>query len=196
MQLNNDVSKIKWDQFLKGDKEAYSWIYTTYIQSLYTYGLHFTTDSELIKDCIQEVFTRIYKNRATLLSPDNIKLYLFISLKNTLFNSLDKIQLYTNNTDMENMSFFISNTVEDEFLQNEAKNIQEQELERIFSVLTIRQHQIMYYRFVEELSFDQICEIMDMNYQSAHNLIQRSLKKIRENYDSVLFFVFLLKYCI
>lgn len=196
MQLNNDVSKIKWDQFLKGDKEAYSWIYTTYIQSLYTYGLHFTTDSELIKDCIQEVFTRIYKNKATLLSPDNIKLYLFISLKNTLFNSFNRIQLYTSNTDLESIPFFISNTVEDEFLQNEARNIQEEEVKRILSVLTSRQRQIMYYRFVEEFSFEQICELMDMNYQSAHNLIQRSLKKIRENYDSVFFFIFLLKHCI
>ena len=55
-----DESKIKWRQFVSGDNESYSWIYTTYVQILYRYGLRFTSDPEIIKDCIQEVFTSLY----------------------------------------------------------------------------------------------------------------------------------------
>ncbi|MCD7931127.1 MAG: hypothetical protein LUH15_07045 [Tannerellaceae bacterium] len=34
---------------------------------------------------------------------------------------------------------------------------------------------------MQELEYDQICELMDLNYQSARNLLQRSLKKIKEH---------------
>lgn len=191
MQITDESSAVKWQEFLQGDKDAYSWLYKTYIQLLYSYGLHFTMDGELIKDCIQEVFTKIYKNRKTLILPDNVRLYLLIALKNCLLNALNKQYRYT---DLESIPFILSETVEDEFLSTEASKLQKEEVENILSILTPRQREIMYYRFVEEMDFDQICKIMDLNYNSAHNLIQRALKKVRDNYDSILFYLFILNY--
>ncbi|MRZ70409.1 RNA polymerase sigma factor, partial [Parabacteroides distasonis] len=80
--MQEDESKIKWSQFLAGDNEAYCWIYKVYIQMLFRYGHSFTSDTELIKDCIQDVFTGLYKNRKQLITPKNIKVYLLVSLKN------------------------------------------------------------------------------------------------------------------
>ena len=191
MQITDESSAVKWQEFLQGDENAYSWLYKTYIQVLYSYGLHFTMDGELIKDCIQEVFTKIYKNRKTLILPDNVRLYLLIALKNCLLNALNKQYRYT---DLESIPFILSETVEDEFLSTEASKLQKEEVENILSILTPRQREIMYYRFVEEMDFDQICKIMDLNYNSAHNLIQRALKKVRDNYDSILFYLFILNY--
>ena len=191
MQISNKSSEVKWREFLQGDEQAYSWLYRTYVQLLYNYGSHFTMDHELIKDCIQEVFTRIYKNRKTLSLPDNVRVYLLISLKNCILNALDKQCRYT---DLESIPFILSETVEDRFLSDEAAKLQKEEVENILSILTPRQREIMYYRFVEELDFDQICENMNLNYQSAHNLIQRALRKIRDNYDSVSFYLFILSY--
>ena len=79
--MQEDESKIKWSQFLAGDNEAYCWIYKVYIQMLFRYGHNFTSDTELIKDCIQDVFTGLYKNRERLIVPNNIKVYLFVAIK-------------------------------------------------------------------------------------------------------------------
>ena len=135
--MQEDESKIKWSQFLAGDNEAYCWIYKVYIQMLFRYGHNFTSDTELIKDCIQDVFTGLY--------------------------------------------------VTDELYTNQQRKIQE-----ILNVLTPRQKEIIYYRYIQELSFDEICIMMDMNYQSAQNLIQRSLKKIRDLYGPAEVFLLLL----
>ncbi|MCD8179056.1 MAG: sigma-70 region 4 domain-containing protein [Tannerellaceae bacterium] len=54
-------------------------------------------------------------------------------------------------------------------------------IQKILSHLTPRQKEIIYYKFIQELEYDQICELMDLNYQSARNLLQRSLKKIKEH---------------
>lgn len=191
MQIDNENSVTKWKEFLRGDENAYSWLYKAYVQLLYNYGSHFTMDRELIKDCIQEVFTKIYKNRKTLSLPDNVRVYLLISLKNSILNALDKQYRYI---DLESVPFMLSETVEDKFLSEEAAKLQKEEVENILAILTPRQREIMYYRFVEELDFEQICKIMDLNYNSAHNLIQRALKKIRDNYDSVLFYLYILSY--
>lgn len=188
----DDISKVKWSQFLAGNEQAYSWLYTAYIQPLFAYGLHFTTDRELVKDCIQEIFTRIYKRKKTLPVPDNIKMFLFVSLKNCLFTALNRVRLYTGDADPEKFTFLATATVEEEFLQNETESIQQQKVRQLLSVLTPRQQEIIYYRFAEGLSFDEICELMNLNYQSAHNLIQRSLKKIRDTYGSLPFYLFLL----
>ena len=67
--FTQDESYIKWKLFLEGDDQAYSWIYTHYIQVLYNYGLQITPDSEIVKDCIQDVFVKIYKAKKKLTVP-------------------------------------------------------------------------------------------------------------------------------
>jgi len=185
-------SKIKWAAFLKGDDKAYEWIYKCYIHDLYRYGIRFTLDKELAKDCIQEVFTNIYKNRKQLTVPDNVKVYLFICLKNNLLRVLQKESTHEM-TELETMPFLLEPTVEELFIEKELQSIQKEEVNKILSLLTPRQQEIIYYRFVQEMSFEEIGLLMDLNYQSAQNLIQRSLKKLREHYRTVppAFFIFL-----
>ena len=48
--------------------------------------------------------------------------------------------------------------------------------------LTPRQKEVLYYRYMKNLTYDEIGEIMQMNYQSTLNLIQRSIKKLRETF--------------
>ena len=79
---------LLWKRFLEGDSSAYSQIYNQTVQELFRYGLLYTSDRELVKDCIHDVFVKIYTNRAKLTPTDNIIAYLMVALKNTLFNAL------------------------------------------------------------------------------------------------------------
>lgn len=186
--MQTDESRIKWHQFVSGDNDSYSWIYNTYVQVLYQYGHRFSSNSEIIKDCIQEVFTSLYKNREHLITPDNIKVYLLVSLKNCLIRTLYKESIYDRELP-ENIWFYLEPTVEDEFIDNEQYVHQQKKIKEILDLLTPRQKEIIYYRYIQELSMDEICMLMDLNYQSAQNLIQRSLKKIRTNYGSAPVFL-------
>jgi RNA polymerase sigma factor (sigma-70 family) len=161
-----------------GDKEAYSWIYRTNIQELYQYGLRFTNNTELIKDCIQEVFTAIYKNRKRLPVPDNVTVYLFVSLKNNLIRTLQRESFYKDNP--ESVPFSLEPTVEEQYIEQETHDLRQKQIKDVLSLLSSRQQEIIYYRYIKELSLDEICSIMSLNYQSAQNLIQRSLKKMRD----------------
>ena len=68
-------------------------------------------------------------------------------------------------------------TIEDEIINNEKKQFLNEKMVHMLEILSPRQREVIYYRFVEGLSYEDICQIMNMNYQSTQNLIQRSLKK-------------------
>ena len=174
--------QIIWENFLCGDDEAYTYIYREYSQALYAYGMHFTSDKGLVEDCIQDVFIKIFQNRRHLQSTDNIKQYLFIALKNKLFNIFRKDIKYSQIDSLEHV-FAAEYTIEDEIIENEREQFLNEKMIRMLEVLSPRQKEIIYYRFVEGLSYEEICQIMDMNYQSTQNLIQRSLKKLRTTFS-------------
>lgn len=178
-----DESNTKWKLFLEGDNEAYSWLYSNYVQLLYKYGLQITPNKEVIKDCIQDVFVRIYKNREKLSIPKNVKIYLMISLKNSIYNALSKER----SEETYAFSFYSMEEqyiVENSFFHEEEQREKLNEIKRILRVLTPRQREIIYYRFIEEMEYDEICQIMSLNYQSAYNLLQRSLQKVRDTFGA------------
>ena len=66
--------------------------------------------------------------------------------------------------------------------------------ERILEMLqTLNPHQkeIIYYRFEEGLSYEEIGTLMNMKTQSVQNNVQRAFKKLRETFsaDDVLLFL-------
>ena len=82
--MDEKDDRLLWSNFLSENDDAYEYIYQKHIQHLFLYGLTFTKDTEFLKDCIQDVFTRIYQNRRHLGQTDNIRLYLLTALKNTI----------------------------------------------------------------------------------------------------------------
>ena len=89
-----------WNDFLSGNNDGFSKIYEILIHDLFSFGTTLTSDSELVKDCIQDVFVRLYQNRKQLASVDNIKVYLLVALKNVLINEFKKQQVFQKHIDV------------------------------------------------------------------------------------------------
>lgn len=167
-----------WDKLVEEDAATFQYIYKKYTPELFTFGCHFTQDQELVKDCIQELFLNLYKNIKRLTSPNNLKYYLLLSMKNQLYMAFRK-QKRVSDLEMTELNFvsdtFANTAIEDE----ETKKEISRKLDKLLNALSPRQKEIIYYRYIQELSIAEICGIMDLRYQSAQNLIQRSLVKMR-----------------
>ena len=170
-----------WNQFLEGDEKAYLYIYKLYAQDMYSYGMLFTTNSELVKDCLHDVFIKIHRNRKKLSQVDNIRLYLLTAMKNYLFDVFDKKKELFHNDTIEPV-FSPEYTIEDKIIRQEELHYQSRKIRQMLESLTPRQKEVLYYRYMKNLTYDEIGEIMQMNYQSILNLIQRSIKKLRETF--------------
>lgn len=191
---NQDKAKqeeILWTQFINGDDTAYGLIYKKYVRILYQYGIQFTNNEDLVKDAIHDLFVKLYANRATLRTSANVKFYLFVSLKNCLHNIFKKeiSFLKIDEYDLSNVSDYAAEAKVTESLDQEEKK---QQIYTLLDELTDRQREVIYYRFIQELPLDEICILMDMNYQSVQNLIQRSLKKMRNSSSSYYFIEYLI----
>ena len=178
--MPEEESNELWKRFLTGDSAAYSRLYNEYVQILFRYGLRFTPDCELIKDCIQELFTILYKNRKRLGAPPvNVKVYLFVSFKNNLVRALQRQTKFEPMGDTTGQ-FILEATVEEQYIDNESETNRQKLVEKILQSLPPRQKEIIYYRYLQEFDFEEICTLMQLNYQSAQNLLQRAIKKIRK----------------
>jgi len=169
-----------WNDFISGDDEAYNTIYNRYAKSLFIQGLQYVDDKEVIKDCLHDIFTKIYANRTNLKPVSNVKLYLFIALKNTLITVRKNEKIFFEELD-EDAEYIAENiTIEDIVINRETEKEKEQFVSTVLSVLTHRQREAVNYRLLQNMTIDEICVLMDMNYQSVQNLLQRSIKKIRD----------------
>lgn len=175
-----------WNRFLDGDREAYAHIFERYVRVLFMYGSQFTGDRELVKDCIQDVFVKIYSNRSNLRPTDNIKYYLFAALRNSLLNNLKRNKVRFggggNSDDAVKAKEQVCEDASRKIEIREEETIMQNRVAEIMSTLTPRQKQAMHYRYIDNLSISEISDVMNMSCQAVLNTIQRALKRIRTNY--------------
>ena len=192
MEINYNVSEnILWMSFKNGDDRSFELIYRKYADALFRYGIQFTSNESLVKDAIHDVYVKLYNDRQHLKTEVNIKFYLFTCLKNHLYNLL-KRELFFDKVDIEEYEYLDQGSEEQVTLTLNQSELQET-VRKVLGMLTDRQREIIYYRYIEELSIEEIAVLMDMNYQSVQNSIQRSIKKIRESFPILAIFFILYK---
>ncbi|MDR3262206.1 MAG: RNA polymerase sigma factor [Tannerella sp.] len=177
MEEQYDEQRL-WNEFISGNDDSFRAIYNHYVNQLFIYGTHFTYDEEMVKDCVQDLFAKLYANRKRLVPVEKVRLYLYSALKNMLFNQFKKESRHYQIDTIEPV-FFIEPSKEDELIESERLHEQKRQVARFMEQITPRQREVLYYRFVKEHSYDEICDLMQMNYQSVRNLLHRTLSKLR-----------------
>lgn len=174
------------------DATSFTLLYNSHAKSLYNYGIKITSDEELLKDCIHDVFIKIYAKRNELSNVENIKSYLFISLKNRIFDEIRKSNCY-DFTSLEEANVKSKDDVEHIFIKNEQQKNDSNFISLLLNKLSPRQREALTLYYINEKEYSEICQIMQMNYQSVRNLIHRSILKLRQlsqneqyQYDGVL----------
>jgi RNA polymerase sigma factor (sigma-70 family) len=169
-----------WHCFLSGDEQAFVCLYNKYIQTMFAYGQRYTTDRELLKDIIQDTFAKVYNEKNKLEHVKNIQSYLIASLKNSLINQQKKIQTHLRYIQSLDLSETDEDTGETRLIDKEYDSEKQHKIEKIMSVLSSRQKKVIYYRFIENKTIEEISNILSINYQSVQNIIQRSIKKAKD----------------
>lgn len=183
-QSANTVSKIEmqsaqwFEDFKNGSDSAYSKLYDAYLPLMYNYGYRLTTDMELLKDCIQEVFVKIYNKRADLGNVLNFKSYIIISLKNKLCDESRK-RVHLSDLAVDELDVISPDHVEKNYLAAEQERTDNAMVGRLMSFLSPRQRKAIELYYIEERKYEDICDILEMNYQSVRNLIHRGMTKLR-----------------
>lgn len=177
--LNSDAQTAEYlVKFISGDINAFSKLYDLNVNLLYNYGSRLTTDAELLKDSIQEVFIKIYNKRHELDKVANFRSYIIISLKNKLCDESRK-RVNLSDVSVEELEIVSNDNVEKDYIALESELQDNIFIAKMLDKLSPRQRKAIVLYYIEEKKYEDICQIMNMNYQSVRNLIHRGLSKLR-----------------
>jgi RNA polymerase sigma-70 factor (family 1) len=88
MRPNPDLANIQVRIAVHNDEQAYKELFHHFYPSLYQFALSILKTGLLADEVVSDVFLRIWQKRAALARIQNLKLYLFISTRNTALNYL------------------------------------------------------------------------------------------------------------
>lgn len=170
-----------WNMMTHGNEKAFEVLYSRYYDSMFYYGSRYRFNRSLIEDCIQDVFVHLFNNRA-LGDVQYIQAYLLRSLRNMLLSQLSLQKNYS----LEEIPFEL--TIEDSifeelFPKDDSELKIGKKLISALQSLTEKQKNALYLRYVKNLTFNEIANILNINPQSVQNQLSRTLFSLRERFS-------------
>lgn len=179
-ELKNKDEKAKQllEAYRRGDTTAFTPIYDMYVQMMLNYGRCLTTNSELIRDCVHDVFVKLLDPASTV-RMKSVSSYLIISLRNRLVDEFRHSNHTVDKPAEEVAAKRYSNDVEQDYLDSEHDRLVHDRVTVLMGTLTPRQRRVFQLYYIEQRRYDEICSIMQMNYHSVRNLVHRGMLRLR-----------------
>ncbi len=189
--LTKEQEQTLWKDMISGNKKSFEDLYKQYFQALINYGFRITKNENLIEDAVQELFISIWNNRTNLSEVNEVKFYLFRSLKNRILRQLER-DIFDKSEDIDAyLDFLNSISEEQKKIDSEQFDANLETLQRAIAHLPIRQQEVINLKYYHDFTLDEIAKLMDVNKQSVSNLLFRSyaiLRKHLKNLTILLFF--------
>jgi RNA polymerase sigma factor (sigma-70 family) len=171
----------------------FSKIFNSHFDCLFNYGMKITGSKELVEDSIQELFFRIWKNKIDLNAINNPKSYLFKGLRHQIINII-KLKQYQLERVEINETLALEFSHEDLYIQNQSEFDLRKKVLEALNKLSESQREVIYLRYFEDLSYEEIAEIMNFNIQSAKNNVFRGIVSLRKLLGVTNFSIYLIHY--
>jgi len=187
--MKKSINEVEiWDQFRSGDQNAFAVLYSHFVQPLYSYCMGITSDKDLIKDCLHDLFVEIWKNHASLGPTTSVKFYLMDSIKRKIVRQLESQLKNQNHHDAYQYQFMEDMpSPEKQLVMLEEEHISHKTVYQSLNKLSKRQREAITLKYFENLDTDQISEKMNINPQSVYNLIFGALRVMKEHMNSRVF---------
>lgn len=179
---------VLWLNFREGDKQAFAALYHRYCSIMTNICLRISPDSEIIKDCIHDLFVEMWKNRARLALPVSVKAYLVRSVQRKMIRQLKRrrLDLYTCPLGALHEVSTVS-CVEKAIIAEQLRQEQQENIRRAIRVLTRRQQEAVYLKFYANLSYPEIAGKMCISTDAIYNLISKAIGNMQERFSKTSF---------
>lgn len=174
-----------WQLFRSGDLNGFEQLYEQYSQPLYAYGMKIVSQREIVEDMIHDLFTALWLRNGRLPDLSNVKFYLFKALRNKLLKQLSAKKSVTLE-ELPEHAFPLTVSSEADYIQDEENAQLRIRLQKALQCLTTHQREVLYLKFNEGLSYAEIAEITQINYQSVVNLVYRAMNVLRNHMGAPL----------
>lgn len=167
-----------WDRVCKGDQEAYASLHHQLYPCLYIYAKRIVNDAEDADDMIQDLFIKLWDRKSAIGKIGNVKAYFYAALRSVAINHLRGLKSQENKH-QQLVLVDLQPSVEDILIADENSCEQRQMVKAALQKLPLKQREVVFLRFYDNLEYAQIVEITGIKYQSVVNHIHRALTMLR-----------------
>ena len=171
-----------WSNLKLGDEKAFSQLFEKYYPHLVQYGNSFSTNEDKVQDCVQDVFTDIWVYRNTLNDAVLVKAYLFASVRKRISRLQEQDRIFRKSATVDAIEFLFDFSIEHQLIADEITASKVSNLNKLVNDLPARQKEALYLRYHEGLGIEEIADTLQVNYQSASNLLYRAVLNIRKEW--------------
>jgi RNA polymerase sigma factor (sigma-70 family) len=187
LKLNTFDDITLWTNLKEGDEKSFSLLFERYYSDLVNYGNSLSPFAEKVQDCIQDVFTDIWVYRNSLQGSVVVKAYLLSSVRKRIARLNERDHIFRKASSTDSIAFLLEFSVEHELIDDDyATKEKVNYLNKLLNDLPPRQKEALYLRYHQGLTVEQIAEMLDVNYQSASNLLHRGLLALRKEWKGSL----------
>jgi RNA polymerase sigma-70 factor (ECF subfamily) len=161
----------------QGDESAFTQLYLHFGKKLILFGVSLVRSKEIAEELVEDVFVKLWANRATITGIENLTVYLYIAVKNKALNKLSQKA-----NELIAAPFDYLDTTVDEFAADPYDLM-------ITSEMMIRMHQVietlpprckMIFKLIREdsLKYKEVAEILNISVNTIDVQMAIAVKKI------------------
>lgn len=166
------VEKVK-----SGNRGAFSELVKRHQRSVLRLSLRFVKDMDTAQDVTQDAFIKAYEKLASFEGRASFKSWLFQIAVNTARNKLREWKRDT--VDIDDVHLAVAAEAETTLVHTAVADILHQEVEK----LPFKQKTALVLRVYEDLSFNEIADIMECPYDTAKANYRHALLKLRQTFE-------------
>lgn len=169
-----------WLKIRSGDHHSFELLYRRVFSMLFRFGSKIS-NGKAVKDAIHDMFLDIWRYRGNLQQTTSVRYYLFSALKRRLilnnrnaqrFSVVDlKAEWATDHSHESHEAIIVENEMLDHQTRRLVKHLQQ---------LPPRQYEALLLKFFHRLTYAEIAEKLEINEQSARNLVARGLELLKK----------------
>ncbi|MFS1515310.1 RNA polymerase sigma factor [Bacillus sp. SCS-151] len=168
--------ELKWvEEVLSGNKQVYAHIINKYKNSLFATILRMTKNPQDAQDLVQEVFIKVYHQLHKYDGQGSFSNWMYRVAINHCIDEFRKKHYKMKQVEINEGDLLNMNDPEVIFLKKE----KQRQLERLIETLQEDERMVILLRYVNELSYNEISELVDLPLSTVRNKLHRAKRKMR-----------------
>ena len=175
-----------------GDPAVYELLYRRYYASLIDFAESFTHSTAAAEELVADVFVWIYEHRHDFTPTTSIRSYLFGAVRHRVLNSRRSQHREANR--YERMHIQDDSAIvpaapippDESLLEQEQVRRSRQAVARILETVSSRTRAILVFRLRDEMSYEEIGEVLGIAPESVRKQLYRTILSLRERFPEYL----------
>lgn len=188
MKLNQmaEIFQISDEELLglvkKGDHHALETLYRRYFNMLCNFANKYVRNNLASEEVVSDVFLYLWLKREEMKIPNNLRAYLFTSVKNRSFNYLQSNNKYFEDIYFVEKKWLVSNeSADSQIIQQEVDD----EIEKIISHLPPKRQQIFRMNRIDGLKYKEIAQVLSISVNTVQNHMVEAMRFIANHYARI-----------